>query len=61
MVFQPQTDREWRRFVIALLLAVFVASSATYAGQVYYDIRAFKKWCETASNAAYILAGCWRY
>ncbi len=55
-------DRDARRFVWAVLLAVLVATSGVIADDgVYYDLRGFMKWCETASNTAYILAGCWRF
>jgi hypothetical protein len=55
------TPSEMRRFVIAILLSVLVAASAVRADGIYIDLRGFRKWCETASNTAYILAGCWRF
>lgn len=48
--------------VWAVILAVFVAASGVvFADGVYISDAGFRRWCETASNAAYILAGCWRY
>lgn len=53
---------ESRRFVWAVLLAVLIASSGiVFADDVYIDTRGFRKWCENASNWAYIVSGCWRY
>jgi hypothetical protein len=46
----------------ACLLSTFVAAgSVVFADGVYLSDAGFRRWCETASNAAYILAGCWRY
>jgi hypothetical protein len=53
---------EARRFAWAVMLATIVAASAiVFADGVYMSDAPFRKWCETASNTMYILAGCWRY
>lgn len=55
--------RETRRFAWACTLATLVATAAVLHADtpVHYDLGPFLKWCETASSAAYILAGCWLY
>lgn len=60
MVVQ-MTDREWRRFVWFVIIAVLIlAADTVFAGQVHFrNYAAFYTWCETASSWDYIVSGCW--
>lgn len=55
--------RDARRLAWAWTLATLVATAAVLHADtpVHYDLGPFLKWCETASNWAYIAAGCWLY
>lgn len=54
--------RDARRMALAWMLATLIATGGVvFADGIYIRTPSIRKWCETASNFAYIVAGCWRY